>query len=295
MEKIALILIIISALGHAYWNYLLKKIINKSRHRLSVFWLCTLVSCILFLPVFIFYFIKSSMPLEVLIYPALFGAFLAIYTLFLTKSYSYNDLSLAYPLVKTTPLFTLFLGLIILKEQISTTAFLGIFFVVLGAYSIHLKKLSLKSFAKSFASIKHKGSIFALSTAIASAIYGLISKISLDTLNPAIFVYLGYMFSLVFYSLIFLFNKGLWGNIKIQFGKYKGKIIAIGALDIFGYFLVLNALIGNKLSYVFALRQMSIIFAVLLGSRVLNEEYGKIRFISAIIILIGIVLISIAR
>lgn len=295
MEKLPLILITVSALGHAYWNYLLKKIINKSQHRLSVFWLCTLIGCILFLPVFIYYLLESNISLKILVYPALFGFFLAIYTLFLTKSYSYNDLSLAYPLAKITPLFTLFFGLIILGERISTLAFFGIFFVIFGAYSIHLKNFSLKGFVKSLASLKNKGSIFALCTAVASAVYGLVSKVSLSTLNPALFVYLGYLFSLFFYSFIFLFDKELWGNIRIQFRKYKKEILAIGFLDIFGYFLVLNALIGNKLSYVFALRQMSIIFAVLLGSKILKEECGKMRIASAIIILIGVILISLTQ
>lgn len=290
MESSAIILISVSALGHAYWNYVFKKTVDKSEHKLLVYWLCTLISCILFLPVFIFYLVKNPIHYNALIYPATFGFFLALYMLFLTKSYFYHDLSLAYPLSKMIPLFTLLLGLFVLNEYVSTTAFIGIFCMIFGAYSVHLK--NFKNFLKPIISLKSKGSIFALLTAVVSAFYGLVSKISLEIMNPFILIYLGFLFALIFYSSIFLFDKELLKNVRNQLRKYKKSVITVGFLDIFGYSLVLIALVGNKLSYVFALRQMSIIFAVFLGSRILNEKYGKTRLISAILIFTGVVLIS---
>jgi len=47
------------------------------------------------------------------------------------------------------------------------------------------------------------------------------------------------------------------------------------------------------LSYVFALRQMSILFSVFVGIYELKEGYGKTRIAASIIIVIGIILISI--
>lgn len=295
MEPFPIILVSISAIGHAYWNYKLKKTIDKTENKLLIYWLSTLIGLLLFFPIFIFYLIKNPISYSSLIYLIVFGFFLALYMLFLTKTYSYHDLSLAYPLTKIIPFFTLLLGIFILKEQVSMNAFLGIFLILLGAYSIHLKNFSFKNFINPIISLKSKGSMFALLTAIISAFYGLVSKISLEVLNPVVFVYLGFFLSFLFYSLIFFFNKELLKNIKTEFKEYKKSIITIGLLDIFGYFLVLIALIGNKLSYIFALRQMSIIFAVLLGSKVLKEKYGNTRFISSIIILIGIILIIISK
>ena len=106
-------------------------------------------------------------------------------------------------------------------------------------------------------------------------------------------VYLGFFFAIIFYSSIFLFKKEFIKNIKNQFIKYKKPIITVGTLDIFGYLLILYALTMSKLSYVFALRQMSIIFTVILGYKFLNEKYIKTRFIAAFIIFIGIILIGI--
>ncbi len=294
MEILSLTLVSISAIGHAYWNFLLKKMIDKSENKLLIFWLCMFVSCTLYFPFFIFSFIKNPPSSSVLYYPILYGFFLALYLLFLTKSYSYHDLSLAYPLSKTIPLFTLLLGIFVLGEHISTKALIGILCIVLGAYSIHFEKFSLKNLIKPVISLKNKGSMFALFTAIISAFYGLVSKIALKEISPFIMVYLGYFFSLLFYSSIFLFNKRLIIDIKNQFKMFKKSIIAVGCLDLFGYFLISFALVTSKLSYIFALRQISIIFAVFFGTKFLNEGFSKIRIISASIILVGAILVGLS-
>jgi drug/metabolite transporter (DMT)-like permease len=48
------------------------------------------------------------------------------------------------------------------------------------------------------------------------------------------------------------------------------------------------------MSYVAGLRQLSIVFAVLLGGHILREKNKKIRIASSIIIFIGAYLITIA-
>ena len=200
---------------------------------------------------------------------------------------------MAYPLSRTIPLFTLLLAVFILKEQVSAVALIGILLIVFGGYSVHLKDFSFKGFITPVMSIGSKGSIFALLTALVSAFYALVSKISLGVLHPVVLVYLGFLFALIFYSAIFLFYKRVLEKMKIEFRRFKKEIITIGVLDIFGYFLVLLALRGNKLSYIVALRQMSIIFAVVLGARLLKEKYARTRVISSLAIFAGIILIAI--
>ena len=52
---------------------------------------------------------------------------------------------------------------------------------------------------------------------------------------------------------------------------------------------------ASKVSYIVAARQMSQIAAILLGTLVLEEEYGRIRLFGGLLILVGIVLIACAR
>jgi uncharacterized membrane protein len=50
-----------------------------------------------------------------------------------------------------------------------------------------------------------------------------------------------------------------------------------------------------RVSYIVSLRQISVVFAVLMGSYVLKEKYGGIRIAGAVIIFVGGFLISLAE
>jgi drug/metabolite transporter (DMT)-like permease len=50
-----------------------------------------------------------------------------------------------------------------------------------------------------------------------------------------------------------------------------------------------------KLSYIVALRQLSIIFSVALGAWVLKEEHSDIRLTASFLIFVGSFLIAIAK
>ena len=82
MEPLPLILISISAIFHSYWNFLIKKIIDKSKSKLVVYWLCLIMSCLIFLPVFIYFINSNPISLNLLIYPIILGFFLALYIFF---------------------------------------------------------------------------------------------------------------------------------------------------------------------------------------------------------------------
>ncbi len=292
MNTLAVFLILISSIIHTYWNYVLKKSINKGADPVLLHWLSGIMSVILYSLVFLFFVSSYTVTSHGVFLSALCGLFIAVYVFFLSKSYAYGDLSQVYPLAKTTPFFTLLIGLFYLTETVSFIALTGIILILLGAYLIHLKNFGFKSISKPIISLKQKASIFALITAMISAFYGLFSKLGVVEINPFIFVYLTYVFSAIFYTPLLRFRtKGIIP----QFKKFKKSILRIGLSDLFAYSLVVFALSLGKLSYVFALRQMSILFSVFVGIYELKEGYGKTRIVASIIIVAGIMLISISR
>lgn len=291
MDPIAIFLILISAIIHTYWNFVLKKSINKGADPILLYWISTVVSVILFSSVFLFFVDSYTVSFHGLSLAMGTGLFLAFYIFFLNKAYACGDLSQIYPLSKITPLFTLLIGFFYLKEVISLIALIGIIFVIFGAYSVNLKNFKLKSITKPITSWRHGGLFFAFLAAMLSAVYGLFSKLGVIGMNPFIFVYLAYVFLVIFY-IPFLYFKT--DNIVLQFKKFKKSIIQIGLSDIFGYSLIVLALTFSNLSYVFALRQISILFSVLVGVYILKESFGKTRIISSIIIVIGVTLIAIS-
>jgi uncharacterized membrane protein len=60
------------------------------------------------------------------------------------------------------------------------------------------------------------------------------------------------------------------------------------------YTLILYVYMTESVSYVVALRQISVIFAVLFGGYLLKESQTKLRFAAAVVMIIGVLLISTA-
>jgi len=215
---------------------------------------------------------------------------MSFYVIFLSKSYQHGDLSLVFPLTKITPIFTLIIGIFLLNEDISPLQISGIFLIVLGAYAINSKKFTINNLFKPLVSLKHQASFLAVLAAIMSALYGLSFKLGSTKINFFMLVYLTYFFFVIFYTPFLSIKKN---NLLSQFKKFKTQIIAIALLNFFSFNLVIIALSISTLSYVFAFRQVSILFTVILGIYLLKEKYGTIRIISSIIILIGLILVSV--
>ena len=67
-----------------------------------------------------------------------------------------------------------------------------------------------------------------------------------------------------------------------------------GILAMTSYTMILYLLMTEKVSYIVALRQCSIIFAVLLGGYALKESRSKLRLAAAILMVFGMFLITTA-
>ena len=82
------------------------------------------------------------------------------------------------------------------------------------------------------------------------------------------------------------------GALRQEWRLNRGSILVCGVLGIFGYFLILVAFSLERVSYVVGLRQISIVFSVLLGAMVLKERHVRQRMFSALLIFIGVFLIA---
>jgi drug/metabolite transporter (DMT)-like permease len=71
-------------------------------------------------------------------------------------------------------------------------------------------------------------------------------------------------------------------------------ICGVGFLMLLTYMLVLQAYALARLSYVGALREVSVVFAALAGWRWLKESFGVVRTIGAILIFLGMLVIALA-
>jgi len=76
------------------------------------------------------------------------------------------------------------------------------------------------------------------------------------------------------------------------FRQHGLRSVAGGLMATFGYSIALWALSRAPMAAVASLRESSVLFAAILGTRVLGESFGRRRIVSALVLVIGLVLIQ---
>jgi drug/metabolite transporter (DMT)-like permease len=217
-----------------------------------------------------------------------------VYWYLLAKALQKGDLTLVYPIMRSSPVLVLIFSIVILDEDLSLLGIAGILIVVVGVYGININRLALSEIVRPFRALRRdQATQFALLTMISVAGYTLVDKIAVGQMHPVLFAYLYPWLSLGLFS-GYLFKVKPRGVLALEWRQHKGAILACGVLSIFGYLLILVAFTLERMSYVAGLRQLSIVFAVCLGGQLLKEKNKLIRITSAIIIFAGTYLIAIA-
>ena len=291
MTSFAIILVCLSALLHAIRDFFTK----QSNDKQIFVWWYQVFSIIFYFPLFVYFILVEGVPSFMALVMGVVSGFIHFfYWIFLSKAYEKGDLSHVYPIMRSAPALVLVFSIIFLKEQVSLLGVIGILSVAFGVYIINLKSMRLHDLLEPITSIaKERPVRYAFLTLLAVTAYSLVDKIGVSYAAPIIFSYLLALFAFAFYTPYILATKKI-SAIKNEWHKNKKIIMWNGFLVMTSYSLILFVFTFSKLSYVVGLRQMSVVFAVVLGSYLLKEKHTFIRLPAAIVIFIGIFLISIA-
>jgi drug/metabolite transporter (DMT)-like permease len=290
MTATALLIVLAAAFLHAFWNYLAK----KSRNKIAFIWWAILFSTILFFPMFLYYWPTvtiSSTGWSCIVATGILHAF---YFWFVGRAYERGDLSLVYPLARGSgPLFVPILAVLFLNEQLSILGVLGISFVILGIFGIHLRSFSIQSMFEPFLALRGGASFWALCTGATIAGYSLVDKIGVNLVHPPVYIYLMFVITLLLLSpYVFVKERS---DLKKEWNINKIQIVIVGFLDLFTYLMILFALQISKVSYVAAVREVSIVFSALIGIMLLQEKNASQKLLGAVLISLGVVLIGLSR
>jgi uncharacterized membrane protein len=291
MHPSAILLVLLSAAMHALRNFFNKKALDKQ----AFVWWYELFGLTFFTPVFIFtLFQEGTHTLISKTFVILSGFIHFFYWYFLTKALEKGDLSLTYPIMRSSPALVLIFSITILGENVSLLGISGILLVAFGVYTINMESLGFSQLFRPFRAMTRDRAIqFAFLTLFSVACYTLVDKMAVSTMDPVIFAYVYPWISLSLFT-GYIFKAKPNDVLKKEWAAHKATILACGILSIFGYFLILLAFTIERMSYVVGLRQLSIVFAVLLGGQLLKEKNKKIRIASSIIIFTGAYLIAVA-
>lgn len=291
MQLIPLLVVLLSAAGHASWNFFAK----GSRNKLVFIWGLYSLSVVLYLPLYLWRGLGADLGREAWACIVASAAVKAVYIILLSEALTVGDLSVAYPLSRIAPAIVPLWAILFLGERLSAVGGLGIGVVCVAIFAIHLEGLSGAHLRRLGSALLTRGTGFALLTALAVSVYSVIDKLAISRYaDPIPFNYLHFAVGSVMLTPYVLWRCG--GRAIVASFRAEWLPMCLSALLDFGaYTLILYVMETSKVSYIVASRQTSQIFAILLGTLLLRERCGGIRLLAGALILIGITLIGISR
>ncbi len=291
MNNIAIALVIVSAAMHALRNFMTKQAADKQ----AFVWWYEVFGQVFFTPVFLYSFMQHGLPSADVIWLILFSGIVHFgYWVVMAKALEHGDLSLVYPIMRSSPALVLLISAIFLSEPVSIGGIAGVLLVASGVYIIGMRRIDMQELWRPVRAMRtDRGTQFAFLTLLSVALYSIVDKMAVMRMHPVLFAYLYPWISLSLFTL-YLKKNGKSVAIKQEWRGNRRAILICGVLSIFGYFLILLAFSIERVSYIVGLRQLSIVFAVMLGGHFLKEGNRRIRLAAAAIIFGGAYLIAVA-
>ncbi|HUL97114.1 MAG TPA: hypothetical protein VLT89_13950 [Usitatibacter sp.] len=282
MTALALGLVLLAALIHAAWNYLLK----KSGGGAGLITATNIASLAVYFPLAVGVAIFSGYEFRPahLILMLGSGTVHTAYFLLLDRAYrSGGDLSIVYPLARATgPLITIIVAVVALGERPSAVALAGA--VLIGISAI---LLTGNPFAWHKSEARHAVG-FALLTGCVIAVYTLWDKVSVAKwlIAPLVYDWGCNLFRCL--VLVPLTHRRSPGSIGAAWRERRGTVLAIAILSPMSYILVLTTMVFTPVSLVAPAREVSILFAALMGAHLLREGDLMRRSVAAVGMVLGI-------
>jgi drug/metabolite transporter (DMT)-like permease len=291
-------LILVAAVAHASWNLFSKQ--ASVTGAVSFIWLVSVTATALYAPVIAIAVIVTRPHLSGLswIFLAGTGVLQAAYFLFLQSGYRLGDLSLVYPIGRGTgALLAALAGIFILGERPGPVAIAGIGCIVAGIIVIGIPGRAGSPVPATAGTARPalspaRATAFALLTGAFIASYTLWDKYAVGTLRTPPLLQGFAAFPIM--ALVFVVPAAHAGDRTARVWRdYRPQVIGAAVLAPFAYILVLIALSFTAVAAVAPAREVSVLFGVLLGRRLLGEGNLARRVAAAAAIVAGIVAIAI--
>lgn len=268
--------VLIGALLHASWNALVKSSADKEMDTALIH----LIGSVLTIPMVLWVgwppqsawpYLGASITIHIGYYVALTGA------------YRHGELGLTYPLMRgVAPLLVALSASVTLGEQLSPMAWLGVLGISLGVLVLGLSQHAFDA---------PKAVAFALANAVIIAIYTVVDgqgvRAAGTTFNStlqyvaALFMLDGWPFALMIWA--------RRGAALPRYARQRWPLASVGALASLGsYGIALWAMTRAPVAMVAALREVSVLFAVVIGALVLGEALTRRRIVGALVIIGGV-------
>lgn len=282
MAPSILALLLLAALVHAAWNLLAK----QSKDKQAFLWLTYGFSALLFTPFLVIY--ELALPGQAWLLVFLSAAAEVGYCLALGRAYERADYSLVYPVARGSapPLIALWAALF-LAERPTLGALVGIVLVVAGILVMGRTVVPVRRIG--WRANMAGGIASALLVSLFISTYTTVDKAALAYVAPPPYIALVMAATTV---MLAPFHRRRLGTAVAEWRQNWARVVAVAALLMLGYTMVLFAMQQTQVGYVGAIREVSVVFAAVLGWRLLGEPFGLVRTAAAALMFAGTVLIA---
>jgi drug/metabolite transporter (DMT)-like permease len=285
MTVFALSLILAAAFIHASWNYFLK----RSGGGTAFVWLFAALSALIYAPLaaVVIWWVKPQFGW---VHYGLMAASAILHTAYymlLDRGYRSGDLSVVYPIARGSgPLITVLFAVLLLHEQPTALAVTGALLIGGGAIALTGDPRKLRESGNLHAVA------FALLTGCMIASYTLVDKIAVAAwlIPPLVQDWATNVGRFVLMSPLALKARD---ELAPTWRRAKKEIVAVALLCPLSYILVLTAMVFTPVSYVAPAREVSILIAAFMGTRLLAEGDVRRRLAAAAAMVVGIACLAI--
>ncbi len=209
------------------------------------------------------------------------------YFLLVARSYRHGELSFVYPIMRgSAPAVSAVAAALLLAEVPPAGGWLGVILIGGGVMLLAGDAWRKQSF--------HGGAaLFAVGTAGVIVIYTLVDGIGARLSGHAA-SYTGWVFLLTAVPLLMIFLVRDRATTTAYLQRHWRRGLIGGGCTLASYALALWAMTQAPIALVAALRETSVVFAVLIAAIVLRERITRIRYLSVLIVTTGAIAIKLA-
>jgi drug/metabolite transporter (DMT)-like permease len=291
MPLSAFALVILAGFIHSLWNIAAKKAGGDARFA----GFSSLIIMVVWAPVGIYYgwdVVPSWGRLE-WAFVALSGVLHVLYFVALLRGYRKADLTVVYPIARGSgPLISSICAIFLLGEVLSLQGMLGMLGVVAGVFLIAGGPKIFKTMQDVSQGPRiRQGLFYGLLTGLFIASYTVLDgyAVKILLLSPILLDYFGNFIRIVFLAPPLL--KDTATTLSLWKTQWKYALI-VALISPISYVLVLFAMQTAPLSHVAPAREVSMLFAALIGGRLLGEGDRLLRLLGAVFIATGVIALA---
>jgi len=279
MSLTVFIAVIFAAIIHSVWNGMVKKQNDK------YIALTAVVLGHIPLAIIVLFFTPMT-SINSIPYIFISSIFLAGYEWCLLSAYRLEDFTKVYPVARgSAPIFVVIFSILFFNTNILTFELIGIFTISIGIIILGFKNFK---YIKNYSAI-----LYAIATGFFISCYsitdGFGGKVSLSPLNYTAWLMISNAIIAFPILLVIMKKTEVFKDI---FTKGKKNFFVGGSLSFTAYAIVVWAWTQAPVPTVAALRETSIIFALLIGTLFLKEKLNLLKITSIFVIFIGVLLIK---